>query len=143
MYLGQANMNIDLEVKTGDTVRWAWASGIHNVVSGTFGQPGTGSAFFSGPVVGPPMMFEHTFTQAGVFPYFCQQHITLGMKSMVTVVDFCYPDCDASGSLDFFDFLCFQNEFSAGTAYADCDGSGSLDFFDFLCFQNQFASGCP
>ncbi len=55
----------------------------------------------------------------------------------------CYPDCDMSGSLDFFDFLCFQNEFSLGSSYADCDGSGSLDFFDFLCFQNAFAVGCP
>ena len=26
----------------------------------------------------------------------------------------CYPDCDMSGGLDFFDFLCFQNEFNAG-----------------------------
>ena len=55
----------------------------------------------------------------------------------------CYGDCDSSGSLDFFDFLCFQNEFAAGTAYADCDRSGSHDFFDFLCFQNGFAAGCP
>ncbi|MFG0284974.1 MAG: GC-type dockerin domain-anchored protein [Phycisphaerales bacterium JB039] len=55
----------------------------------------------------------------------------------------CYPDCDGSGSLDFFDFLCFQNAFAAGEPYADCDGSGSLDFFDFLCFQNEFAAGCP
>ena len=27
--------------------------------------------------------------------------------------------------------------------YPDCDGSGTLDFFDFLCFQNEFAAGCP
>jgi hypothetical protein len=55
----------------------------------------------------------------------------------------CYADCDGSGELDFFDFLCFQNAFAAGEPYADCDGSGSLDFFDFLCFQNEFAAGCP
>ncbi len=30
-----------------------------------------------------------------------------------------------------------------GDCYADCDGSGGLDFFDFLCFQNAFAMGCP
>jgi hypothetical protein len=54
----------------------------------------------------------------------------------------CYADCDGSGELDFFDFLCFQNAFAAGEAYADCDGSGGLDFFDFLCFQNEFAAGC-
>lgn len=55
----------------------------------------------------------------------------------------CYPDCDESGDLDFFDFLCFQNAFAAGDPYADCDESGDLDFFDFLCFQNGFAAGCP
>jgi hypothetical protein len=55
----------------------------------------------------------------------------------------CYADCDESGGLDFFDFLCFQDAFGAGDRYADCDGSGELDFFDFLCFQNEFAAACP
>jgi len=54
----------------------------------------------------------------------------------------CKADCDGSGFLDFFDFLCFQNLFAAGDPRADCDGSGGLDFFDFLCFQNEFAAGC-
>jgi hypothetical protein len=57
--------------------------------------------------------------------------------------DLCYADCDQSGSLDFFDFLCFQDAFAAGEPYADCDGSGAHDFFDFLCFQDEFAFGCP
>jgi hypothetical protein len=55
----------------------------------------------------------------------------------------CYPDCDGSGELDLFDFLCFQDAFAVGDPYADCDGTGALDFFDFLCFQNAFAVGCP
>ncbi|MFG0285880.1 MAG: GC-type dockerin domain-anchored protein [Phycisphaerales bacterium JB039] len=55
----------------------------------------------------------------------------------------CYADCDSSGTLDIFDFLCFQNAFGAGESSADCDGDGSLDIFDFLCFQNEFAAGCP
>jgi hypothetical protein len=55
----------------------------------------------------------------------------------------CYADCDESGTLDFFDFLCFQDAFAAGASYADCDESGTLDFFDFLCFQDAFAAGCP
>src|SRR5690606_31653058 len=55
----------------------------------------------------------------------------------------CYADCDGSGELDFFDFLCFQNAFAAGDCYADCDESGNLDVFDFVCFQNEFAAGCP
>lgn len=55
----------------------------------------------------------------------------------------CYADCDGSGVLDFWDFLCFQNQFAAGDPGADCDGSGVLDLFDVLCFQNEFAAGCP
>ncbi|MFG0282856.1 MAG: GC-type dockerin domain-anchored protein, partial [Phycisphaerales bacterium JB039] len=54
----------------------------------------------------------------------------------------CYADCDGSGALDLFDFLCFQNMFVMGDPYADCDQSGALDLFDFLCFQNEFAAGC-
>ncbi|MFG0282943.1 MAG: YCF48-related protein [Phycisphaerales bacterium JB039] len=54
----------------------------------------------------------------------------------------CAADCDGDGELTFFDFLCYQNLFSAADPAADCDGDGSLTFFDFLCFQNQFAAGC-
>jgi hypothetical protein len=66
-----------------------------------------------------------------------------GPNFLFTTDGGCYPDCDESGTLDFFDFLCFQNAFAAGDPYADCDESGTLDFFDFLCFQNEFAAGCP
>jgi hypothetical protein len=55
----------------------------------------------------------------------------------------CPADCDRDGELTFFDFLCFQNAFSAGDPAADCDGDTELTFFDFLCFQNQFSAGCP
>ena len=62
----------------------------------------------------------------------------------------CYADCDISTgvcALDIFDFLCFGNEFSAGSPYAcDCDtstGPGVCDIFDFLCFGNAFDAGCP
>lgn len=54
----------------------------------------------------------------------------------------CYADCDGSGGLDVFDFLCFTNRFNAGEPGADCDGSGQLDVFDFLCFVNAFNGGC-
>ena len=46
----------------------------------------------------------------------------------------CYADCDGSGDLTFFDFLCFQNLFAALDPGADCDGDGAHTFFDFLCF---------
>ena len=61
-----------------------------------------------------------------------------------------YADCDTStgvGTLDIFDFLCFQNSFVAGEPYArDCDtttGPLVCDVFDILCFQDAFVIGCP
>ncbi|MCA9277743.1 MAG: peptidase S8 [Phycisphaeraceae bacterium] len=55
----------------------------------------------------------------------------------------CYADCDGSGSLNVFDYICFGNEYAAGNSYADCDGSGSLNVFDYICFGNEYAAGCP
>lgn len=55
----------------------------------------------------------------------------------------CYSDCDLSGSLDFFDYVCFQNAYLSGLGNADCDGNGAIEPFDFLCFQNTFSGGCP
>ena len=56
----------------------------------------------------------------------------------------CYADCDGNGTLDIFDFLCFQNSFVLGEPYAcDCDPDPACDIFDFLCFQNAFVAGCP
>ncbi len=54
----------------------------------------------------------------------------------------CEPDCDASGSLDIDDFICFQTLYAIGSAKADCDASGDLDIDDFICFQTIYALGC-
>ncbi len=71
-------------------------------------------------------------------PWFVEQPLT------------CYADCDTStgaGTLDVFDFLCFQTSFVSGEPYAcECDpssGPGVCDVFDFLCFQTAFVAGCP
>jgi len=55
----------------------------------------------------------------------------------------CYPDCTGEGTLDIFDFLCFQDAFVQMAGYADCDGNTVYDIFDFLCFQDAFVTGCP
>jgi len=56
----------------------------------------------------------------------------------------CFADCNGDGSLDVFDFSCFQEAFNDGDAQsADCNGDGSLDVFDFSCFQVAFNDGCP
>ncbi len=81
----------DLAINVGDTVRWAWRSSGHSVVSGTDGN--ADNQFCSPSDTGcanPPLstngfVYEHTFTQAGTFPYYCSVHFSLGMTGTVTV----------------------------------------------------------
>jgi|GEM_PF-3449870 len=54
----------------------------------------------------------------------------------------CPADCDGDGELTIFDFLCFQNAYSAGDTAADCDGDGEVTAADFTCFQTAFMAGC-
>lgn len=54
----------------------------------------------------------------------------------------CVADLTNDESLDVFDFLAFQNYFSAGDLTADFDGDGALTAFDFFEFQNLFNAGC-
>ncbi|MCA9277479.1 MAG: hypothetical protein H6815_01675 [Phycisphaeraceae bacterium] len=55
----------------------------------------------------------------------------------------CYADCDGSGALNIFDYICFGNAYANNDPYADCDGSGTLNIFDYICFGNEYANGCP
>jgi hypothetical protein len=54
----------------------------------------------------------------------------------------CPADCDGSGTLDLFDFLCFVNRYNAGDRFGDCTDEGAFDFFDFVCFISLFNEGC-
>jgi len=81
----------DLTINVGDTVRWMWGSSGHSVVSGTNGN--ADNQFCSPSNTGcdnPPLSsrgttYEHTFTQAGTFPYYCSVHFSLGMTGTITV----------------------------------------------------------
>lgn len=55
----------------------------------------------------------------------------------------CPADCNGDGTLDIFDFLCFQGVFASGSLEADCDADGELTVFDFLCYLDAFEAGCP
>lgn len=87
VYNGQTNMNIDLTINTGDTVRWTWVSGFHNVVSGFTDDPNPGALFMSGAPTGAAgTVFEYTFMDTGLYGYHCEVHESLGMVSSVNVV---------------------------------------------------------
>jgi len=86
-YDGQQNMDIELTIDPGDTVRWLWVEGFHNVVSGFPGDGNEGELFLSGPPIDEPgTIFEFTFLEPGVFGYHCHPHGDYGMISYVTVI---------------------------------------------------------
>jgi plastocyanin len=86
----------DVTVHPGDTVRWVWERGRHNVVSGTvqddkgvadgkFCNPGADTCD-AAPLQGVPYTYEHTFQEIGAHPYFCTPHISMGMLGTIRVV---------------------------------------------------------
>ena len=77
---GMAYAPADLTVKVGDTVTWSGDFALHPLSSGaTCGAPDGKFGASSGT------SFSFTFTQAGVYPYYCGVHCALGMKGTVTV----------------------------------------------------------
>jgi len=78
-----------LTIRVGDTVHWVWQASGHTVTSGT---GGAADGRFCSPAdtqCDNPQTsnagdtYDHVFTAAGAFPYFCTQHP--GMTGSVTV----------------------------------------------------------
>jgi plastocyanin len=86
-----------LPIHVGDTVMWVWETPGHSVVSGTaISNPPaeTPDGKFCSPsdtncstiqLSNMGATYEHTFTTAGSFPYYCAPHGTLGMTGMIQV----------------------------------------------------------
>ncbi|MEO0650621.1 MAG: plastocyanin/azurin family copper-binding protein [Planctomycetota bacterium] len=80
----------DINIEVGDTVRWTWVTGAHNVVSGDSGMP---DGIFASLLTSAPFTFEVTFDQAFLdanpvpgnrYDYYCIVHLP-GMVGSVTV----------------------------------------------------------
>ena len=83
-----------VNIRVGDTVRWTWASDFHSVTSGDstsctadgqFCSPDNmncDSAIFNNT----GFVYEFTFTQPGMYHYFCAAHCEIGMVGVVTVL---------------------------------------------------------
>ncbi len=111
-----------LTIETGDTVRWDWVGGFHNVESGVTGSHD--ERFRSGnPTNNTNTEFQVTFDAAflaaqpiadDAYPYYCAVHVAIGMTGMVQVVD--HPcsrfDSDGDGDVDGGDVSAFQDAFT-------------------------------
>lgn len=114
-----------------------------------FGAPGyDGSFFFIGTnrlgETGVSMLSCPSAGDPEPTPYHAIAEGASDMAIVMTVFGetSCPGDCDGSGELDFFDFICFMSAFSAQDPSADCDDNGVLDMFDVMCFQQLLAGTC-
>jgi plastocyanin len=78
-------------ISTGDTVRWTWGANGHSVTSGNpcivdgqFCSPNDMNCA-AGTLSNMGTIYEHTFTQAGTYSYFCHLHCDYGMTGTVNV----------------------------------------------------------
>ena len=81
-----------VNISVGDTVRWTWASDFHSVTSGTsctadgqFCSPDNTNCE-AGILNNTGFVYEFTFTQTGVYQYFCALHCFAGMTGVVNVM---------------------------------------------------------
>lgn len=105
----------DVIIEVGDTVRWTWTGGLHNVVSGRFGFPdGNFSSGAPTSVIGTT--YSVTFTRnflsthpmpASVYPYYCGVHGHAG--AVFVAQDPCSRfDFDGDRDVDMADAAAFQ-----------------------------------
>lgn len=74
-------------VKVGDTVRWTFTKGTHSITSGSNCTTDASPELDSGEQ-DSPFTYEHTFTKAGTYPYYCtfMQHCAqFGQVGTITV----------------------------------------------------------
>jgi plastocyanin len=83
-----------VNITVGDTVRWTWESDFHSVTSGS-GTSCTADGQFCSPdnmncdagiLNDTGFVYEFTFTQPGMYQYFCALHCFAGMTGVVNVL---------------------------------------------------------
>ena len=73
VFLDSQSGNSTTTIRVGSTVHWVWQSGFHSTTSGTCTTACTPDGQWDSGV-GSGMTFDHTFSAAGTFPYFCLSH---------------------------------------------------------------------
>ncbi|MEP7054936.1 MAG: plastocyanin/azurin family copper-binding protein [Actinomycetota bacterium] len=73
-----------LTVPVGTTVTWLNKGGSHTVVGGD-GVIDPASPIGENPLANEGDKVEKTFDKPGTYPYFCQPHVSLGMKGTIIV----------------------------------------------------------
>jgi plastocyanin len=72
-------------IMVGETVRWQRFIGIHTLTNGESSVDPNAGSIFDLPLDAANPVYDHTFQQAGTFPFFCRPHEELNMRGVVVV----------------------------------------------------------
>jgi halocyanin-like protein len=72
-----------VRIDPGTTVTFSWTSNTHNVLVEE--QPSGAGWEGHAPIEDTGFEFEHTFETEGVYTYYCEPHLSLGMKGAIVV----------------------------------------------------------
>ncbi len=123
----------DVTIDVGDTIRWTWMGGFHNVESGVGGNH-DGNFRSGDPTSVDGTTFELTYDQAfldahsmpaNTYPYYCIVHVDLNMHGTVTVIG--AGDADRDGDVDLDDYAGFFECVSGPGLPFDADGETTLN----------------
>ncbi|MEE9212071.1 MAG: plastocyanin/azurin family copper-binding protein [Phycisphaeraceae bacterium] len=127
-----------LVIDVGDTVRWIWDGGGHNVVSGSPGVPD--GAFYSGLPAPAGTIFEVVFDQAfldanpvpgGLYDYYCEPHADFGMIGSIDVSLPCPADFNGDDQVGPFDLAILLGAWGPCPGCpTDLSGDGVVGPFD-------------
>ncbi len=108
--VGLAFVPDTLSVSEGDSVLWVNTSAlVHTTTSGTGGVP---SGYWDSGLMAPNDSFAFYFDSAGVFPYFCTPHWTLGMVGEITVEPLGIDEMTKGVSSDISISMAYPNPFA-------------------------------
>ncbi len=82
-FVDQVSGNSTTNITVGTTVHWVWTGNGHSTTSGAC-PPCAGDGTWDSGVHNSGFTFDHTFSSAGTFPYFCTVHGSL-MTGTITV----------------------------------------------------------
>ena len=143
----------DIVIEVGDTLRWTWISGFHNVESGAGGTHD--GIFRSGdPTSTAGTVFDVVLDQTfvtnnpvpnNVYDYYCAVHVGLGMVGTIEVVT-CPSDIDEDGGVGLSDLVQLLSNYgtTSGAGYfdGDLDFDGAVTLADLVKLLSRYGAAC-
>ena len=144
----------NLSISLGETVKWVWVAGYHNVNGSLDAYPNNPEGFES-EFGSEGFTYSYTFNTAGTYDYHCDPHLGMGMVGTVSVIDttpsnlFFSEASEGSSNNKYLEIYNGEDTdvdlsgYSLSSCSNGCDAVGEWDYADNVTFEagTTLASG--